>query len=672
TFGMMSPKMYYHTKVISELFLDSRFNDTLNNVRGSTQVIDFWRFVDYVMLDNMYWQNWYSSNAASSLDRNILYENRLLGSPRLRQLRVRNDSCDVHEDFTSAISSCYNSYSRETEDMKPFGLMNGTAWQYFSEEQLNGSSHWGRLATYSGAGSYVNLGTTKKAAKEIMDILRKNLWLSRATRVVFLDFTVYNANINLFCVARIVFEFPPTGGMIPSWTFRTVKLLRYVLPFDYFIMGCEIMYFFFIVYYIIEEAIEINKNKWKYFKSIWNVLDIIVIVVSLVCIAFSVYRTLTVDTVLESLLSKPDDFADFEFLGFWQTQFNNAVAFAIFFVWIKIFKYISFNKTMTQLSSTLSRCSKDIAGFAVMFFIVFFAYSQLGYLLFGSQVHGFSNIMKATFTLLRVILGDFDFNEIESANRLLGPIYFLSYVFFVFFVLMNMFLAIINDTYAEVKSEIANRKSEFEIGEYFLQSYKNLVSKMGKRDKIAEIQNAMKQTNEDKFSYDEIRKTLKRQNFTDIEIEMIFSKYDLDGNRELDNTQMKRMLADLEGQKHLLDKDIQNVKQKTAAETSGGGEGVALVEYNVLSQRVDRMEHSIGSIVSKVDAVLMKMNGMEQAKAKRRENVSKILDTISENDGLDEKAKRQEMEKIVREELQHLDSETTMNLPHHSARRNRN
>jgi polycystin 2 len=30
-----------------------------------------------------------------------------------------------------------------------------------------------------------------------------------------------------------------------------------------------------------------------------------------------------------------------------------------------------------------------------------------------------------------------------------------------------MFLAIINDTYAEVKSDIAQQKSEFELGDYF-------------------------------------------------------------------------------------------------------------------------------------------------------------------------------------------------------------
>ena len=64
------------------------------------------------------------------------------------------------------------------------------------------------------------------------------------------------------------------------------------------------------------------------------------------------------------------------------------------------------------------------------------------------------------------MLGDFDFHQIENANRILGPAFFISYVFFVFFVLLNMFLAIINDTYAEVKADIASQKSEFEIGDY--------------------------------------------------------------------------------------------------------------------------------------------------------------------------------------------------------------
>jgi hypothetical protein len=42
------------------------------------------------------------------------------------------------------------------------------------------------------------------------------------------------------------------------------------------------------------------------------------------------------------------------------------------------------------------------------------------------------------------------------------------------------------------------------------------------------------------------------------------------------------------------------------------------------------MEHSIGSIVSKIDAVLVKLEAMEQTKAHRRETVGRLLDSIAE------------------------------------------
>lgn len=74
---------------------------------------------------------------------------------------------------------------------------------------------------------------------------------------------------------------------------------------------------------------------------------------------------------------------------------TNSSANGYFCVPYQVFKYISFNKTMTQLSSTLARCAKDLAGFAVMFFIIFLAFAQLGYLIFGTQVKDFSTFPSA-------------------------------------------------------------------------------------------------------------------------------------------------------------------------------------------------------------------------------------------------------------------------------------
>ena len=44
-----------------------------------------------------------------------------------------------------------------------------------------------------------------------------------------------------------------------------------------------------------------------------------------------------------------------------------------------------------------------------------------------------------------------------------------------------------------------------------------------------------------------------RCNFSDMEIEMFFAKYDLDGSRTLEVDEVKAMLSDLEGQRRALE-----------------------------------------------------------------------------------------------------------------------
>lgn len=76
------------------------------------------------------------------------------------------------------------------------------SWQYYSESMLEGGSHWGKVDTYSGAGYYKDLTSTKNETEAIIDNLYQNLWIQRGTRAVFIDFSVYNANVNLFCIVR--------------------------------------------------------------------------------------------------------------------------------------------------------------------------------------------------------------------------------------------------------------------------------------------------------------------------------------------------------------------------------------------------------------------------------------------------------------------------------------
>ncbi|XP_069486643.1 polycystin-2 [Ambystoma mexicanum] len=691
TYGMVSSNMYYYTKVMSHLFLETPISKReAANFKTMSTMDDFWKYTEGPLLDGLYWDVWYNNKTMAENQSFIYYENLLLGVPRIRQLKVRNGSCSIPEDLQDEIKDCYDVYSPSNEDTAPFGLQSGTAWVYTSENQLNGSSHWGFIATYSGAGYYLDLAKTREETAAQIASLKKNLWLDRGTRAVFFDFSVYNANINLFCIIRLLVEFPATGGLVTSWQFQTVRLIHYISPFDIVMAICEVVFCLFVVYYIVEEILEIHIHQLHYFRGLWNCLDVVIVVLSVAAIAINIYRVSTVDGLLKDLLEEQSTFPNFEPLAYWQLQFNNVAAVTVFFAWVKLFKFINFNRTMSQLSTTMSRCAKDVLGFAIMFFIIFLAYAQLAYLVFGTQIDDFSTFQDCIFTQFRIILGDFNFTEVEEANRILGPIYFTSFVFFMFFILLNMFLAIINDTYSEVKTDMAQQKHEMELSDLIRKGCSKAMVKLKlKKTTVDDITESLRQGG-GKLNFDELRQDLKGKGHTDAEIEAIFAKYDQDGDQELTEHEHQQMRDDLEKEREDLDLDRTSLPRPMSGrsfprslddseedddEDSGhssrrrgsSSSGVSYEEFQVLVRRVDRMEHSIGSIVSKIDAVIVKLEAMERAKLKRRDVLGRLLDGVTEDErlGRDNEIHRDQMERLVREELERWESDDTASQMSH-------
>ncbi|XP_060103057.1 polycystin-2 [Heteronotia binoei] len=691
SYGMVSSSSYYYTRVMSQLFLEtpvSKMEKT--NFKTLSTMEDFWKFTEGPLLDGLYWEMWYNNKTVAENRSFIYYENLLLGVPRIRQLKVRNGSCSIPEDLKDEIKECYNLYSVGNEDTASFGLRNGTAWTYTSEKNMNGSSHWGLIATYSGGGYYQDLSRSREETSALLSVLKNNLWLDRGTRATFIDFSVYNANINLFCIVRLLAEFPPTGGLLTSWQFQPVKLIRYISTFDFFLAACEIVFCLFILYYVVEEILEIHIHRLYYFRSLWNCLDVLIIVMSVASVGVNIYRTSTVDKLLKTLLENQNHFPNFEPLAYWQMQFSNIAAVTMFFVWIKLFKFISFNRTMNQLSTTMSRCAKDVLGFAIMFFTIFIAYAQLAYLVFGTQVDDFSTFQDSVFTQFRILLGDFDFTEVEEANRVLGPIYFTTFVFFMFFILLNMFLAIISDTYSEVKSDMAQQKSEMELSDLIKKEYTKAMVKLKlKKTPVDDISESLRQSG-GKLNFDELRQDLKGKGHTDAEIEAIFTKYDQDGDQELTELEHQQMRDDLEKEREDLELDRSSLKRPLSGRSfprslddseedddddsghssrrrGSSSSGVSYEEFQVLVRRVDRMEHSIGSIVSKIDAVIVKLEAMERAKLRRRDVLGRVLDGVTEDErlGHDNEINRDQMERLVREELERWESDDTASQVSH-------
>ena len=81
---------------------------------------------------------------------------------------------------------------------------------------------------------------------------------------------------------------------------------------------------------------QLSRLGYRYFTKFWNILDILVILLSCICAGFNIYRTIRVNATLSDLLSNPNEYSNFERLSYWEMQFNYAIGVLVFLVWIKV------------------------------------------------------------------------------------------------------------------------------------------------------------------------------------------------------------------------------------------------------------------------------------------------------------------------------------------------
>ncbi|GMR48329.1 hypothetical protein PMAYCL1PPCAC_18524, partial [Pristionchus mayeri] len=596
SFSACSSSTYYFTTVINNLFTQTNAPSG-NNFAAINGMDDIWEYMNNQLMAGLYWDSITSNDTNLLLGRNesdeeamIFYENRLLGRPRIRMLKVKNDSCDVVDSFAREIKACYSNYDKGREDKADFtpeGYADLSAFKYTTADELENRDLWGAISTYGGGGfvQYLSENDKNQSMSDIA-FLKANRWIDRGTRLIVIDFSVYNGNLNLFCIIKLIFELPATGGVIPMSQFTTLRLIRYVTTFDIVVLVCEGIFIAFTVIFIFEEMYDIYKTRLSYFKEFWNVVDIVVIGLSIACIILSFIRTNIAHSRINKLIegnltsSPMDDVVSAE------NNYTNIAAIILFFAWIKVFKYISFNKTMSQLSATLSRSAKDIGGFAVMFFVFFFAYAQFGYLVFGTQIKDYSTFYDAVFALLRTILGDFDFHALERANRVLGPLFFITYVFFVFFVLLNMFLAIINDTYVEVKAELARQPDDFQVASFLSRTWYRFLRAIHLTKEIPSLQS--------QIDFDAWKTALRRSGYNDGEINEKFAKYEVLSWKEMDEERREELEDELE--RELREREKRSEQHR---------------DLGRISRRVEGIETSILSISTRFEAVAERLRKVE-------------------------------------------------------------
>ena len=127
---------------------------------------------------------------------------------------------------------------------------------------------------------------------------------------------------------------------------------------------------------------------------------------------------------------------------------------------------------MALLSSTLKHASFSLMMFSIVFFIVFLAYTSVAALVFGRNMFGYRTLLSSFVSLQNLMLGKMRFRPMQRANRVLGPVFFFSFMVVVSMVLVNMFLSIVIDSFHKVKHDTDKQSNEYEIVDFIIERFK--------------------------------------------------------------------------------------------------------------------------------------------------------------------------------------------------------
>ncbi|XP_022101807.1 uncharacterized protein LOC110985237 [Acanthaster planci] len=497
SYGNQDPLAFRTKDSYVKLLVRGDGNHTFLN---ATSIPKFWKWVNTGLIPGMSAGIWYNDQEPSPDEKNFLGDrySKILGKVMFRQLRVPQGDCEVNYKMRGVIAQCNIGYSMAAQDEATYD----TGWTPYNQ---SGSSHteytftdgseldsypvWGRHALYHGGG-YIHYVDTENinTIKAAMDKMYKEAWIDRYTRVLFIEFSVYNAQTNLFSFINLMLEILPTGGSYPNYRIDVLRLLTYHEGIGLVRVICEAIFFVFIICMTIKEIFLIRKEGRKYFKLFWNLNELAIIVFSIVTMVVYFFRLFVTNSLLDAFARRHNESRiNLQYVAYWNELIRYMLGLLVFLSTLKFLKLLRFNRRMGLLSSTIRSCAEELLNFTVMFFFVFVAFASAFYLIFCNRLLNYSDVLFTMETMITAVLGKFRFGELLVTESVLGPLFFFGFTGYVCFVMINVFLTIIIGAFKTVKEDIENQSNEYEMVDFILSRFKSFTGIGGKKRKEDEL-----------------------------------------------------------------------------------------------------------------------------------------------------------------------------------------
>ena len=389
------------------------------------------------------------------------------------------------------LNDCYGLYSMEDEDMAIYQpdwipvppntpVENIThelcprPWRYHSASDLKGVPMWGKTTMYSGGGYVAELGYYISKAQEVILELAQHKWLDRRSRGIFVELTVYNAQVNLFSVITLLAEGMPTGSVVTFRRIDTIHVYRYLGELGNVTLAAELIICLVIIFFLYKVIKRLYHQRLSYFTKFWNLVDLFQVLFALVSVALYFVKMVSINETMKDLSENPFVFVSFSMLLTWSEIDTYMIAFVVFLTTIKFLYLLRYNNHIKLLSRTFSNMRKEIILFTVEFMLWFLPFVLMAHIWFSAHLEDFISLPSSFQAMLNAILGASYFHDLEQVNRVLGPALFLTYSVLMELILLNMFVSIINAAFEDRESTMIDSETDPELVEFLMKKFKDL------------------------------------------------------------------------------------------------------------------------------------------------------------------------------------------------------
>ena len=369
---------------------------------------------------------------------------------------------------------CYEEYSETNEDKTAYNkpwwkpVDNSTShdellqlcprpWRYQNAEQTNTVPKWGQFSSYHGGGFVADLGYENDTGFSIIENLQNNNWLDKQTRVVIMEFSVFNPSVNTLAVATYFYEVEASGLKAPSSTADVISLYSSETASYQFYLICMFLFIVLVLLYLGRECYKLCKHRSRYFKSVWSWVEICQVVFSVLAVVMYIIRLHRVTSTVRQLKENIYGNVSFQEAMIWQEGENAVLGILTFIVTAKLLRIIRFNEHVSVFSKTLKISARSLLSFSIVLLNFFVAFLHFGVLIFGTGSERYSSVLKATYFQLELTLGRVKarpIQELADSNSTFGRIFSSLLLVSLTIMGMNFFIAIINDALLEAKNNV--------------------------------------------------------------------------------------------------------------------------------------------------------------------------------------------------------------------------